>query len=60
MLIFAWAFFILMALSGLLAWCCIRVGAMSEQEFDEAQIASACEGAMISELSDIRFQGAAE
>jgi hypothetical protein len=44
-----------MAACGLLFWCCVRVGARAEQEFDEAQISAAVEGALIAELSDLGF-----
>lgn len=52
-----WSLVILMAACGLLFWCCVRAGAKADQEFDEAQISSACEGALIRELSDVSFVG---
>lgn len=55
MIYLASAFGILMALSAFVVWCSIRIGAKSDQEFDEAQISAACEGAMIAELSDLHF-----
>lgn len=50
-----WALVILMAACGLLFWCCVRAGARAEQEFEEAQVSAACEGALIAELSDLGF-----
>jgi hypothetical protein len=57
LLYLAWGILALMAACGLLFWCCVRAGARAEQEFDEAQISAAVEGALIRELSDVRFVG---
>ena len=55
LLYLAWGIIALMASCGLLFWCCVRAGARAEQEFDEAQVSAACEGALIAELSDLGF-----
>jgi hypothetical protein len=56
MLIVLWTSFALMVACGFIGWCCVRVGARSDM--DEEEVSSACEGALIAELSDIEFTGA--
>lgn len=56
MIYVAWTSVALMLACGFIGWCCVRVGARSD--LDEDEVSSACEGALIAELSDIEFTGA--